>query len=58
MPGKDYRCVYGKVVDQVEHKFEESELYLDVRFTDKTALYWRIGTSLAIAEADLGAGFV
>ncbi len=40
-------------VDWVDHAFEDGVLYLHVRFTDKTELCWRIGTSLAIDEADL-----
>jgi hypothetical protein len=51
------RCRYpglrGKVVDWVEHKFEEGLLYLDVRFTDKSELCWRIATRTTIEEADL-----
>jgi hypothetical protein len=40
-------------VDWVEHKFEESLLYLHVRFTDKTELCWRISPRMTIEEADL-----
>jgi hypothetical protein len=46
------RCP-GKVVDWVDHASEDDVLYLHVRFTDKTELCWRIGTSLVIEEADL-----
>jgi hypothetical protein len=53
MHGKQYPGVRGKVVDWVDHAFEDDVLYLHVRFTDKTELCWRIGTSLAIEEADL-----
>jgi len=45
--------VHGKVVEWVEHKFEEGSLYIHVRFTDKTELSWRIVTRMAIEEADL-----
>jgi integrase len=53
MHGKQYPGVRGKVVDWVDHAFEDDVLYLHVRFTDKTELCWRIGTSLAMEEADL-----
>jgi hypothetical protein len=33
-PGRRYPGLHGKVVDWVEHKFEEGLLYLHVRFTD------------------------
>jgi len=51
--GKQYPGVRGKVVDWVEHAFEDEVLYLHVRFSDNTELCWRIGTSLVIEEADL-----
>jgi hypothetical protein len=35
---KQYPGVHGKVVDRVEHKFEEGLLFIDIRFVDKTAL--------------------
>ena len=35
---KQYPGVNGKVVDRVEHKFEEGLLFIDIRFVDKTAL--------------------
>jgi hypothetical protein len=52
-PGRRYPGLRGKVVDWVEHKFEEGLLYFHVRFTDKTELCWRISTRMAIEEADL-----
>jgi hypothetical protein len=52
-PAGRYPGVHGKVVDWVEHKFEEGLLYLQVRFTDKTELCWRISTRMTIEEADL-----
>jgi hypothetical protein len=52
-PGRRYPGLRGKVVDWVEHKFEEGLLYLHVRFTDKTELCWRISTRMTIEEADL-----
>jgi hypothetical protein len=53
MHGKQYPGVRGKVVDWVDHEFEEGILYVRVRFADKTELCWRIGTSIMIEEADL-----
>jgi hypothetical protein len=52
-PGRRYPGLHGKVVDWVEHRFEEGFLYLHVRFTDKTELCWRISTRMTIEEADL-----
>ncbi|HEY6184827.1 MAG TPA: hypothetical protein VIW67_21465 [Terriglobales bacterium] len=51
--GRRYRGVRGKVVECVEHSFEEGLLYIHVRFTDKTELSWRIATRMIIEEADL-----
>jgi hypothetical protein len=45
--------VHGKVVDWVEHKFEEGLLNIQVRFADKTELCWRIATHMTIEESDL-----
>jgi len=53
VPGRRYRGLHGKVVDWVEHSYEEGFLYLHVRFTDKTELSWRIATRMTIEEADL-----
>lgn len=52
-PGRQYRGLRGKVVAWVEHRFEEGELYIHVRFADKTELCWRITTRMTIEEADL-----
>jgi hypothetical protein len=51
--GRRYRGVQGKVVEWVEHKFEEGLLYIHVRFADKTELCWRISTRMTIEEGDL-----
>ena len=48
-----YRGVQGKVVHWVEHSFEEGWLYIQVRFTDKTELTWRIATRMTIEWSDL-----
>jgi hypothetical protein len=53
VPGRQYRGLHGKVVDWVEHKFEEGLLYIHVRFADKTELCWRIATRMTIEEGDL-----
>jgi len=51
--GKQYPGAHGKVVDWVEHKFEEGILFIDVQFVDKTALSWSIGAAIVIQEAHL-----
>ena len=51
--GRQYRGLRGKVVEWVEHKFEEGLLYIHVRFVDKTELCWRIATRITIEEGDL-----
>jgi hypothetical protein len=48
VPGRRYPGLRGKVVDWVEHKFEEGLLYIHVRFVDKTELCWRIVTRMAV----------
>ena len=53
VPGQQYRGLRGKVVDWVEHEFEEGLLYIHVRFIDKTELCWRITTRMTIEEGDL-----
>jgi hypothetical protein len=53
LPGRQYNGLQGKVVDSVEHRFEEGLLYIHVRFNDKTELSWRIATRMTIEEGDL-----
>jgi hypothetical protein len=53
VPGCQYRGLQGKVVEWVEHRFEEGLLYIHVRFADKTELCWRISTRMTIEEGDL-----
>jgi hypothetical protein len=48
-----YGGLRGKVVDRVEHEFEEGLLYVHVRFTDKTELCWRIAARMTIERADI-----
>jgi hypothetical protein len=52
-PGRRYPGLRGKVVDWVEHAFEDGRLYLNVRFTDHTELCWQITTRLTIEQGDL-----
>ena len=51
--GEQYSNIHRKVVDWVEHKFEEGILFIDVQFVDKTALSWSIGSAIMIKEANL-----
>jgi hypothetical protein len=51
--GKQYSGVRGKVVDFIEHQFEEGMLFIHVRFTDKTEVSFTLGCRLYIKEADL-----
>jgi len=53
LPRHKYQGLRGKVVEWVEHRFEEGLLYIQVRFADKTELCWRIATRMTIEEADL-----
>jgi hypothetical protein len=48
-----YRSLKGKVIDWVEHEFEEGLLYIHIRFLDKTELCWRITTRMAVERGDL-----
>jgi hypothetical protein len=48
-----YLGLRGKVVEKIEHEFEEGMLYLHVRFSDKTELCWRIASRMTIEQADL-----
>jgi hypothetical protein len=52
-PRRRYPGLQGKVVDWVEHTFEDGRLYLNVRFTDRTELCWQITTRLTIGRGDL-----
>jgi hypothetical protein len=52
-PGRRYPGLHGKVIDWVEHTFEEGRLYINVRFADHTELCWQITTSLMIERGDL-----
>ena len=52
-PGRRYPGLRGKVVDWVEHTFEEGRLYINVRFTDHTEICWQIATTLTIEQGDL-----
>ena len=48
-----YSGLRGKIVDRVEHAFEDGLLYLHIHFTDHTELCWEISSRLMIARADL-----
>jgi len=52
-PSNSYSGLRGKIVDRVEHAFEDGLLYLHVRFTDSTELCWEISSRLTISRADL-----
>jgi len=51
--GRVYRGLRGKVVERVEHEFEEGILFLHILFTDKTELCWQIATRMTIEKASL-----
>jgi hypothetical protein len=51
--GHRYRGLHGKVVERVEHRFEEGLLYIDVRFADHTELSWRISARMTLEKAEL-----
>ena len=51
--GRQYLGVKGKVVDWIEHTFEEERLYIHVRFLDQTEVAFTLGARLEIIEADL-----
>jgi|HubBroStandDraft_2_1064218.scaffolds.fasta_scaffold814560_1 hypothetical protein len=53
MRGRQYPGVSRKIVEWVDHQFEEGILYIRVRFTDKTELCWRITASTLLEEVDL-----
>jgi hypothetical protein len=48
-----YAGVRGKVVDRIEHQFEEGRLYVHVCFRDKTEINFTLGSRLVIEEAGL-----
>ena len=48
-----YRGLRGKIIEQVDHAFEEGVLFLQVRFADKTELCWQITTRMIIEKASL-----
>lgn len=51
--GKQYPSVRGKVVDFIDHQFEEGMLFIHVRFMDKTEVSFTLACRLYIKEADL-----
>ena len=48
-----YPGLRGKIVDRVEHAFEDGLLFLHVRFTDHTELCWEVSSRLTIVRAHL-----
>lgn len=48
-----YPGLRGKIVDRVEHAFEDGLLFLRVHFIDHTELCWEISSRLTIVRADL-----
>jgi hypothetical protein len=48
-----YPGLRGKIVDRVEHAFEDGLLFIHVHFSDHTELCWEISSRLTIARADL-----
>ena len=53
VPGHQYCGLKGKVIEWVEHEFEEGLLYIHIRFVDKTELCWRITARMTIEQCDL-----
>lgn len=51
--GHQYRGLKGKVIDSVEHEFEEGLLYVHIRFADATELCWRVAARMTIEQGDL-----
>ena len=48
-----YPGLRGKIVDRVEHDFEDGVLFVHVYFTDHTELCWEISSRQTIVRADL-----
>jgi len=51
--GREFPGLKGKVVHYVDTAFEEDNLYIHVRFVDRTELCFRLSSRLVIHEADL-----
>ena len=51
--GGHYPGVSGKIVDWIEHKFEEDMLHIHVRFLDQTEVAFSLRSRVEIIEADL-----
>jgi hypothetical protein len=54
-PGRTrvYSGVRGKVLDRIEHQFEEGRFYLHLCFRDKTEVNFTLGSQLVVEEAAL-----
>lgn len=48
-----YAGVRGKILERIEHQFEEGRLYLHVCFRDKTEVNFTLSSRLVIEEAVL-----
>ena len=51
--GREFPGLKGKVVHYVDTALEEDNLYIHVRFVDRTELCFRLSSRLVIDEADL-----
>jgi len=51
--GREFLGLKGKVVHYVDIALEEDNLYIHVRFVDRTELCFRLSSRLVIDEADL-----
>ena len=51
--GREFPGLKGKVVHYVDTAFEEDNLYIHIRFVDRTELCFRLSSRLVIHEADL-----
>lgn len=52
-PARVFSGVRGKVVDRIEHQFEEGRLYLHICFRDKTEVSFTFSSRLVIEEVVL-----
>jgi hypothetical protein len=48
-----YQEIHGKVVDWVTHSIEDGDLYISIRFKDKTDFSLRFFPKIAVAGIDL-----
>jgi hypothetical protein len=48
-----HREIHGKIVDWVDHSFEEGSLFVSIRFTDKTDFSLRFSPTILTDSIDL-----